>query len=148
MVKVDYDDLELAFYFVSSNGPSAGNAYISLDIGKIHWVSDLIDAEEEEVPADVETSDRYVSVPHKNELDLGRFLVTRFVRQALPDCEKEVDAIFRRRGAYGRYKEFLDSRGKLEQWYRFEEDARAEALREWCLEKGIEVVKTPRKTNE
>ena len=146
MVKVNYDDLESAFQFVCSSAPAECNAYISLDTGQIHWVSDLADVEEAP-PEDVETSDRYIAVPHKNDMNLGRNLVTRFVRQALPDSEVEVDALFRRRGGYGRFKGFLDSKGQLKQWYQFEESAQEKALREWCAENEIEIVEKPRRTS-
>jgi phosphinothricin acetyltransferase len=140
VVKIKYDDLQSAFEFVSSGAPTEHSAYISLDTGQIHWVSDGVDLEDEdEPPKDVETSDRYIAVPHKKDLDLGRYLVTRFVRQVMPDSEAEVEAIFRRRGAYGRYKGLLDAKGQLEAWYRFEEAAQDDALRAWCVENEIEI---------
>ena len=47
-------------------------AYISLDTGAIYWVSESNPMEAEaDVPDDLETSDRYIAVPHKNDLDLG-----------------------------------------------------------------------------
>lgn len=36
-------------------------AYISLDTGTIYWLSDELD---EETPPDLETSDRYLEIPH------------------------------------------------------------------------------------
>ena len=139
MVKIKYDDLQSAFEFVSAGEPMEHNAYISLDTGQIYWVSDMAD-EADEPPADVETSDRYIAVPHKKNLDLGRYLVTRFVRQVMPDSEAEVEGIFRRRGAYGRFKGLLDAKGQLEAWYRFEEAAQDEALSTWCAENEIEII--------
>ena len=139
MVKVKYDDLESAFEFVSAGVPTEHSAYISRATGQIYWVSDLAD-NEEELPEDIESADRYLSVPHKKDLDLGRYLVTRFVRQALPDSEAQVEAIFHRRGAYGRFKDLLDAKGQLENWYRFEAAAQDEALRKWCAENDIELV--------
>ncbi len=146
MVKVKYDDMERAFDFVSAVVPTEHSAYVCLDTGKIHWVSafgDLPDAEE--LPADLETSDRYIALPHKKDLDLGRYLVTRFVRQTMPDSEPEVEAIFRRRGAYGRFKDLLNAKGQLDAWYRFEEAARDNALRAWCAQNDIEMGENPRK---
>ena len=142
MVKVKYDDLESAFEFVSAGAPTEHNAYVSRDTGQIYWVSDLVD-NEVELPEDIESADRYLSVPHKKDLDLGRYLVTRFVQQALPESEAQVESIFRRRGAYGRFKDLLDAKGQLENWYRFEQAAQSEALRKWCAENDIELVETP-----
>ena len=142
MAKINYDDLELAFGFVNSGAPMESRAYISLDTGHIYWVSEQTD-DEEELPEDLVTSDRYIAVPHKNDLDLGRRLVMRFVRQAMPESEAQVEAIFSRRGAYARYKDLLDAKGQLDPWYRFEEIAQKEALREWCAENEIELADEP-----
>ena len=84
MAAVKYDGLETAFAFVSSAPPTENAAYISLDTGTIYWTSEF-NPLDEEVPDDLETSDRYIAVPHKNDLDLGRNLALRFVTQELPD---------------------------------------------------------------
>jgi hypothetical protein len=49
-------------------------AYLSLDTGEIFWISDFGD-DEQEIPEDLETSDRYIEVPQKKmtwtwEIDL------------------------------------------------------------------------------
>ncbi|WP_254898661.1 hypothetical protein [Paraburkholderia atlantica] len=64
------------------------NAYISLDTGKIWRTSHSSDAFDEELSDNLETSDRYVAIPHKNEFDLGghralRFVARRVVTRAL-----------------------------------------------------------------
>ena len=139
MVTVNYEDLSEAFDFVSFGAPTEHRAYISMDTGTIHWIS-AIDPLDEDTPGDLETSDRYIEVPHKNELDLGRDLLLRFTAEELPDQYETVAAHFRRRGAYARVKELLASHDRLEKWYRFEEECRARALKTWCGENGIEVI--------
>jgi hypothetical protein len=139
VVAIPYEELISAFEFVSAAAPAEHNAYISLDTGQIHWVSELASMDEE-VPEDLDTSDRYISVPHKNDLDLGRRLVLRFVEQEMPDAYSEVRAIFQRKGAYGRFKGLLESQGQLEKWYRFEADAHEKALREWCADNDIQII--------
>ncbi|MBX9811696.1 MAG: hypothetical protein K2Y16_08810 [Burkholderiales bacterium] len=88
------DDLALAFEFVSSGPPMEHNAYLSIDTGRIYWISELASVEEE-IPDDLETSDRYIAIPHRNDLDLGRNLAlrfaiakasTRFVRRSRHGC--------------------------------------------------------------
>ena len=81
MVAVKYDDLSIAFDFVSSAAPLDHNAYVSLDTGQVYWTSDFDDDIDEEIPDDLETSDRYLPIPHKNELDLGKRLALQFVAQ-------------------------------------------------------------------
>src|SRR5690349_19193783 len=140
MVAVRYDDLSLAFDFVSYAAPTEHNAYVSLDTGKIYWTSDSSDAFDEEIPDDLETSDRYLAIPHKNELELGRRLALRFVAQELPACYDQVEGFFHRQGAYARFKDLLEREGVLERWYSFEADAVESALRQWCAGNGLELV--------
>lgn len=142
MVTVRHDDLSLAFDFVSYAAPTEHNAYVSLDTGKIYWTSDSSDAFDEELPADLETSDRYLAIPHRNDLDLGRRLALRFVAQVLPACYDQAEEFFRRQGAYARFKDLLERKGVLERWYSFEADAVESALRQWCAENALDLVDT------
>ncbi|CAB3807085.1 hypothetical protein [Paraburkholderia fynbosensis] len=142
MVAVKYDDLCMAFDFVSYASPMEHNAYVSLDTGKIWWTSDSSDAFDEEIPDELASSDRYFAIPHKNELDLGRSLALRFVSQALPARYDQVEGFFRRQGAYARFKDLLEREGALERWYSFEAEAVERALRQWCAENGLELVQT------
>jgi hypothetical protein len=84
---------------------------------------------EEDVPEDLEESDRYLTVPHKNELDLGRNLALSFIAEEIPDDYNTMAGFFRRKGAYSRFKRLLEARGKLQRWYDFENRATEEALR-------------------
>ena len=95
---------------------------------------------DEELPEDIDTSDRYISVPHKNDLDLGRNLVLRFAAQEMSDSYERVRSIFQRKGAYARFKDLLETKALLESWYRFEAEAHDKALREWCAENGIHII--------
>ena len=83
MVSVKRDDLSLAFDFVSSDAPLTHEAYICLDTGRIFWVSQLNPIDDEAVPDDLGASDRYLALPHKNDLDLGKRLALRFAAQEL-----------------------------------------------------------------
>jgi hypothetical protein len=112
MVAFKHDDLARAVDLVSYAGPMEHNAYVSLDTGKIWWTSDSSDAFEE-IPDDLETSDRYLAIPHKNELDLGRRLALRFVTQELPAHHEQVEGFSRRQRAYARFKDLLEREGVL-----------------------------------
>ena len=79
---------------LASRAPMEHNAYVSLDTGKVYWTSDSDDAFDEDIPDDVESSDRYLAIPHKNELNLGRSLALRFVAHELPECYDEPEAFF------------------------------------------------------
>jgi hypothetical protein len=139
VVVVKYEDLSAAFDFVSFAAPMEHQAYIAIDTGTIYWISEL-NPLEEEVPEDLETSDRYIAIPHKNDLDLGSDLALRFAAAELPDRFNLVAQFFRHRGAYARFKELLASEGSLDKWYAFEAEATERALRHWCAVNDISAV--------
>ena len=76
-----------------------------------------------EVPDDLETSDRYLLLPHKTELDLGKGLALRFAASELPHCYDRIVGFFRHKEAYARFKGLLDSESALERWYKYEAEA-------------------------
>lgn len=137
-VEVGYDELEDTLMWTGGGG----EAYIDRETGRIHWAEDegVLDPDEAEVPDDLGDPERFIAIPHKNELDLGKHLVMDFAARALPDLYRDVQACFRGPGAYGRFKELLADEGKLEEWYRFEQEATEQALREWCEAEGIRLV--------
>jgi hypothetical protein len=139
MHSINLDELRNAFEFVSS-GPSSQNfAYMCMDTGIIYWKSNVMDLEEE-IPTDLDTSDRYIAVPHKNDLQLGQSLALSFIDQEIPHEYNFVASLFRKRGAYRRFKELLQSVGLLEKWFAFEANASDIALQNWCKENNIELV--------
>ena len=142
---VTFDNLELALCWVSAGAPSENSAFISKETGKIFYSSMNYDTDEE-VPGDVDDPSLYWSVPHKNDLDLGRNLVFRFVDEHLPSERDRVYDFFHRRGAYARFKDLLEHQGRLDQWYEFELTATEQALREWAQENGLCVVPPPAAT--
>jgi hypothetical protein len=136
-MSISFLDLRLAFEFVSSGGMGENEAYLDRKSGKIYWHSEFGDNGEES-PDDID-DEKYIAIPDKMELDLGKPLVLDFAREFLPDDYDEVRHIFSRRGAYSRYKELLVRRGALERWYGFSNKAEEKALREWCAENGIDL---------
>jgi hypothetical protein len=133
-----FSDIEFAFDFVSSGAPSEHSAFLCVDTGVCHWHTELGD-NEEPLPDDIMDAGKYVEIPHKNDLGLGKPLALNFARRALPDDFEEVAGIFQRRGAYGRLKSLLERRGKLAEWHEFENESQREALRGWCEANGIDV---------
>ena len=138
MVAIKYADLLDAFEFVSFGAPFESSAFICADTGVIYCTSDTLELDEE-VPDDLETSERYIAIPHKNDLNLGRDLVLSFVDQALPDDHGTVAGFFRRKGAYSRFKQLLESRRVLDAWFAFEAHAVEAALRQWCEDNSIQL---------
>jgi hypothetical protein len=135
---VPLDALLEAFEFVSFGPAEEHQAYLCRETGKIHWHSEVGD-NEEELPEDVDDAEKYVAIPHKNDLDLGKNLAIEFVEEFQPDAVREVEKMFSRRGAYSNFKNLLERRGLLPQWYEYEATAQEKSLREWCADQGIEV---------
>ena len=127
-VNVKLDDLLTAFEWVSVSGSLENSAYISKETGSIYLHSDDYELEDE-LPEDLDDPSRYISVPHKNDLDLGKWLAIRYVDEALPSYASTVREIFRKKGAYAKFKNLLDREGRLDKWYSYESKAVEKALR-------------------
>jgi hypothetical protein len=112
-------------------------SYLCKETGEIFYTSEMGDSDE--LPEDIDDTEKYISIPHKNELDLGRALVLEFTSAYLPEELDEVYLIFRHKGAYSRYKDLLERKGALEDWYQFENERRELALKGWCQENQIEL---------
>lgn len=130
-----YSDVEEAFMFVSMSLPDEHEAFLNQETGEIYFVSMIGDSDE--LPEDLEESEKYISIPDKNDLNLGRDLVFDYVSIHLPDEFERVRGFFSKSGAYARYKDLLQSKEQLENWYEFESKAIEVALREWCRENGV-----------
>ena len=135
---VSYADLLTAFEWVSSSAPMLNSAFVSRKTGALHWASMLMELEDE-LPEDIEDGSIYIAVPHKNDLDLGKNLVLNFTDERLPESSATVATFFRKRGAYGRFKDLLERKGLLEAWYEYEAQAVEQALRTWSEENGLQL---------
>ena len=134
---MNLSDIEDALLYVSGGPLYQYSAFLDRDSGKIFYASEPVDSDE--LPEDVYDSDKYLTIPHKNELELGENLVFEFISKHLPGEMELMHTIFRKKGAYARFKELLDTKGFLEEWHAFEDMRQKEVLREWCCENGIEI---------
>ena len=145
MPKVDLTELQGAVEWVSDNVADS-EAFVCRRTGRIYWISDDGSLEPEELPDDVDDQDRYTPVPNKYELDIGVRLVFDFTKIRLPDQYDEVRSIFRRRGAYGRFKGLLATRNLLDRWFAYSDERTLDALAEWCEFEGFAVKRRDRST--
>ncbi len=132
---ITLDEIHDAFLFVSSGGEGEHSAFFCPEKEHIFYQSEM-SGTDELLEDDVEEDD-CIAIPHKNDLDLGQRLVFEFVDSHLPADYDRVRQIFGNRGAYRRFKDLLENKGLLEQWYDFENQREMQALREWCLENAI-----------
>lgn len=132
---VDYDRLEEALHWTSTYDDDQ-RAMVSRTSAEIFFAG--IYGVEGDLPADVGNDALYVAVPHRHDLDLGRPLVRRFCGETLPPAlATQVDGLFKRAGAYGRFKELLQRHDQLEAWFAYEAEATERALRDWCQAVGL-----------
>ncbi len=81
--------------------------------------------------------DNKVLIP-LNQSELSQEILP-YVEKFIPAASEKVDKIFRKQGAYSRYKDFLESKGMLQKWYDFEEKQGQSTLLQWCEENGIDI---------
>ena len=134
---VSRDELENTLEWVTSDVLD-NEAYICRKTGKIHWISgDPGAVDDEEIPEDIHDSGKYLPVPDKHDLDLGNRLVFDFASQYLPQRYDDVRDMFRRKGAYRRFRSLLERQALLEEWYRYSDEREAKALAKWCEAEGL-----------
>jgi hypothetical protein len=124
---------------VSADNAGEHQAFLCRQSGRVYWYVEHSNDELSELPEDIDDSEKYVQIPDKRELDLGKALVLEFVRQTLPSEIDKVQRIFSAKGAYATFKDLMDRKGALDQWYNFEAKAEEEALRTWCALNSIEI---------
>jgi len=135
---VKLNDLRDAFEFVCAGGGGEHQTFLCKQSGKLYCHSELCD-DLDILPDDIDDSEKFLPIPDKRELDLGKPLALDFARQFLPGDFDDVRQIFSRRGAYAKFKNLLDRRGMLDQWYAFEAEAEESALKMWCELNSIAV---------
>jgi hypothetical protein len=132
---ISFQDILQAFEFSSTGGGGEYQVFLCRQTGKLYWHSEFSDLEEEELeeplPDDIEDDEKYVAIPDKRELDLGKPLALCFARECLSNDFNEVRYIFSKRGAYRKFRALLERRGAVDRWYDFEAKATERALREW-----------------
>lgn len=140
---VTIGDITEAFEFANTGGDMGEfRAFVCKRTGKIHYQTDFPDTAEllDELPEDIEDEEKYVALPDKRELDLGKPLVLAFAGEYLPGDFDDVRYFFDKRGAYSKFKALLARRGALDRWHAFEAIATEQALRDWCALNDIEIV--------
>ncbi len=84
---------------MSAAAPMEHDAYLCFESRAIHYHSEYSDTDEP-LPDDIGDAQKYIPIPHKNELNVGRSLALEFVAEALPEALTEVEGFFRRKGTY------------------------------------------------
>jgi len=100
---ISFQEILDALEFVSMDGGLGEHwAVLCRQTGKIYWRSEFSDLDElnDELPDDIDDDEKYVAIPNKRELGLGKPSVLDFAREFLPNDFNEIRYIFSKRGAY------------------------------------------------
>ncbi|MDN3278079.1 hypothetical protein QWJ07_27705 [Frankia sp. RB7] len=140
---VSFEDILQAFEFANTSGDMGEfRAFVCRQTGNFYYQTDFLDSMElnDELPDDIDDEEKYLALPDKRELDLGKPLVLAFAGEYLPDDFDDVRYFFNKRGAYSKFKALLARRGAIDRWHAFEAKATEQALRDWCALNEIEIV--------
>jgi len=130
-----FNDIKDAFFFVSSASYGMHSAFLCKEKGQIYYHSEMGDLDE--ISAEDLDWEMCIEIPHKNDLNLGQQLVFEFIERHLPDGYHRVQYFFRKRGAYSRLKDLLESKVLLQSWYDFENQREEQVLGQWCEDNDI-----------
>ncbi len=133
---VTYEDLLNAYEWVSSDPTQESTAYVNRESGVVYFDSDEF-SEDDELPDDIDDEAKYIAVPHKHDLELGKALVFSFAEEHLPDDVEKISTYFRRPGAYSKYKTILEGRHLLDAWHEYERIKTFEALIQWASDNRL-----------
>jgi len=142
-MRVSFADIAEAFEFANTNGDLGEfRAFVCKQSGKTYHQTDFLDTVElnDELPDDIDDEEKYVALPDKRELGLGKPLALDFAREFLPNDFDDVRSFFSKRGAYPKFGALLARRGATDRWHAFEAKATERALRDWCTQHSIETV--------
>jgi len=135
---VKLDDLLVAFE--ATDFDMGGSALLCRTSGEIYCEYAFDPGLSDELPEDADDETKYIQLPDKRELGLGKPLALAFAEEHLPGDFSKVREIFSRKGAYARFGDLLEYRGVRDKWHAFVDEATKRALREWCEDNEIEIV--------
>jgi hypothetical protein len=136
-MKIIIEEIEQAIDFISADPTGDSEAFLSLVTGEVYYRSEYM--EDAPLPVDIDDNSKYLSLPHKRQLDLGVVLVFQFVEKQRPDSLADVRAMFRKSGAYRRFSDWLSRYGIEENWYRFRDQTTQKAILAWLEDNGVDV---------
>ena len=140
-----FSNLYDAYYNANFSKDFGSAAYVNVKDEKIV----VLPLEEFAEPGERKKAERalkkgeWIELPNEYDLGLGRELVFRFAEEHLSVREQRfVAGLFSRSGAYGNWRDFLESKDLLIAWHQFEDAEEKKALKEWLTEMEIPFLDT------
>ncbi len=133
---IRYSEIKNAFDFVSAGNPGDNVAYVSTADGEIYYYSSVLGLDETR-GLDIHSAG-YITVPHRQSVDMESEMAYDFVDEHLPEHYAGVRDMFADEiNAEGNFRNILEARGLLVEWHAYREKKIEEYLREWCRSKNI-----------
>lgn len=136
-----YQDIEDAILF-SDAIFTDGGAYYDPTRDAVYLKGSDLEEDQNNIPDDVNW-EACILIPGGKQLDLGRALVERFVTETRPDDLELVRHFFARRGAYRRFRNWVEGVGLLDIWHAYRGRAEHDTLLAWCAEHKIPLTDVP-----
>lgn len=89
---------------------------------------------------DIKAIEGKIFFPNERGLDLGRSLIFQFIEKCYPNFVDEVDEIFRKKGAFRRFKDFIVRQSIRDKWHEYQNYYTVLKLVEWANDNDLEVI--------
>jgi hypothetical protein len=123
LTSVDYAEL-----FGAVTRPENCAAYVNQVTGEV-----MVANGHDSMMGNTLSGEELIGIPFESELGIGGSgLALRFAELKLPKEVALVRGFFQRRSAYRMFFGLLEANGLGAEWSEFQDDAREQALREWC----------------
>ena len=124
---VSLKDIREAFEFVCAGGGGEHQAFLCKQSGKLYCHSDLCD-DLDILPNDIDDTEKFLQIPDKKELDLGKPLALDF-RPPIPARRlRRRSTIFQQKGRLRQIQGSVGSKGRARSVVRFRGESRGKSL--------------------
>jgi hypothetical protein len=130
LTAVDYMEL-----FGAVSRPENCAAYVNQATGEV-----IVANGHDSMMGNTLSGEELIGIPSESELGIGgSALALRFAEIRLPKEVALVRGFFQRRSAYRMFFGLLEANGLGANWAEFQDDAREQALGEWCSKHRLEL---------
>ena len=123
---VSLKDIREAFEFVCAASGGEHQAFLCRQSGKLYCHSELCD-DLDILPDDIDDAEKFLPIPHKRDLDLGKPVALNFAGQFLPGDFDDVRQFFSRKGADARLGS-VGAKRRARSMVRFRGESRGRSL--------------------
>ncbi len=136
-----YHEIEDAILFADA-AFKIGGAFYDPAHDAVYFKGSDLEEDRQKIPEDVKW-ESCIRIPGEKQLDLGRALIECFVREVRPVDSEQVKSFFARRGAYRRFRTWVESHDLQGHWHAYRNRAEREKILSWCSANGIALQDVP-----